>query len=90
MSYRVFLTARARRDIRSIPRDTALKIGRELHDLSEEPDPKRYVKRLQGNHNPSFYSLRIGAYRAIMNIIDDVIVIHVVEVGHRSTIYRHY
>lgn len=90
MSYRVILTARARRDLENLPRDVARKIGSELEALAGEPEPKKHVKRIQGTHNPPFYSLRVGSYRVIMNIIDDVMVIHVIEVGHRRTIYRNY
>jgi mRNA interferase RelE/StbE len=88
MSYRVVLTARARRDLKGIPQETALRIGRELEELAGEPDPRAYVKKLQGIGNPPFYSLRVGSYRVIMNIVDEIMVIHVIEVGHRSTIYR--
>lgn len=81
MSYRVFFSATARRDIKRIPKDYALTIG-----TAAETDPKRHVKKIQGGQNPPFYSLRVGEYRAILTIADDVMVIHVIEVGHRSTV----
>ncbi|MDD4255180.1 MAG: type II toxin-antitoxin system RelE/ParE family toxin [Methanofollis sp.] len=90
MSYRVFFSATARRDIKRIPKDYALAIGEELMSLAGETDPKRHVKKIQGGQNPPFYSLRVGEYRAILTIVDDVMVIHVIEVGHRRTVYRKY
>ncbi|MDD3621157.1 MAG: type II toxin-antitoxin system RelE/ParE family toxin [Methanofollis sp.] len=90
MSYRVFFSAKARRDIKRIPKDYALAIGKELMSLAAEKDPKRHVKKIQGGQNPPFYSLRVGEYRAILTIVNDVMVIHVIEVGHRSTVYRKY
>jgi mRNA interferase RelE/StbE len=90
MSYCVLFSATARRDIKRIPRNYALKIGEELASLAEEKDPKRHVKKVQGGQNPAFYSLRVGEYRAILTIVDDVMIIHVIEVGHRSTVYRKY
>lgn len=90
MSYRVFFSATARREIKRIPRDDALRIGEALVSLAGETDPKRQVKRVQGGQNPPFYSLRVGEYRAILTIVDDVMVIHVIEVGHRRTVYRKY
>ena len=51
---------------------------------------KKYVKKLQGSKEPPFYSLRLGDYRVILNIVDNVMVIHVIEVGHRNKIYRKY
>lgn len=90
MRYRVFFSATARRDIQHIPRGYALKIGEELVSLAGEKDPKRHVKKLQGGQNPPFYSLRVGECRAILTIVDDMMVIHVIEVGHRSKVYRKY
>jgi len=90
MSYRVIFSATAHRNIKHIPRNYALKIGEELASLAGEKDPKRHVKKLQGGQNPPFYSLRVGEYRVILSIVDDVMIIHVIEVGQRRTVYRKY
>jgi len=88
MTYRVVITATARHNLKSIPRPIALQIGDELAALASEADPKRHLKKLIGSDNPAFYSLRVGDYRAILSVIDDLLVIHVVAVGHRSRVYR--
>ncbi|QYZ78235.1 type II toxin-antitoxin system RelE/ParE family toxin [Methanofollis formosanus] len=90
MNYRVFFSATARRNIKRIPKDDALAIDEELMSLAGETDPKRHVKKIQGGQNPPFYSLRAGEYRAILTIVDEVMVIHAIEVGHRSKVYRKY
>ncbi|QYZ80121.1 type II toxin-antitoxin system RelE/ParE family toxin [Methanofollis formosanus] len=90
MRYRVLFSATARRSIKHIPKAYALKIGEELASLAGETDPGRHVKKLQGGQNPPFYSLRVGDYRVILTIVDEVMVIHVIEVGHRSKVYRNY
>lgn len=90
MRYRVIFSATARRSVKRIPKEYALKIVEDLASLAAETDPKRHVKKIQGGHNPPFYSLRVRDYRTILTIVDDVMVIHVVELGHRSTIYRKY
>jgi len=61
----------------------------EVSSKSRNPDPIRHVKKLKKRRpeNP-FYSLRIGKYRAILNICDDILLIVVVETGHRSRAYR--
>ncbi|MDN7025704.1 type II toxin-antitoxin system RelE/ParE family toxin [Methanoculleus sp. FWC-SCC1] len=90
MTWRVVFTATARHALKRIPRPVAFTIGEELASLAGEPDPKKFVKRLQGSQNPPFYSLRVGDYRAILSIVDDLVIIHVVDVGHRSSVYRKY
>jgi mRNA-degrading endonuclease RelE of RelBE toxin-antitoxin system len=34
------------------------------------------------------YSVRSGDYRAIVKIEDDIMIILIIEIGHRSTLYR--
>lgn len=81
MTYRVVITATTRHNLKSIPRPIALRIGEELAALAGEADPKRHLKKLKGSDNPAFYSLRVGDYRTILSVIDDLLVIHVVAVG---------
>lgn len=47
--------------------------------------PFSFVKKLVGH---SSYRLRVGDYRVIMEIEADKLVILVVEIGHRSKIYK--
>jgi len=47
--------------------------------------PFHFVKRKQGT---PYYILRIGDYRAILDIRQDKSIIFVLEVGHRKNIYE--
>lgn len=90
MTYRVIITAAARHNLKSIPRPVAIRIGEELASLASESDPKKHLKKLKGPDNPPFYSLRVGDYRAILSIVDNLLVINVIVVGHRSRRYRRF
>jgi mRNA interferase RelE/StbE len=76
--------------MRHLPADIGEKILDEVEALAREPDPSLHVKRLKGGGPTPFYSLRVGTYRAILNIYDDVLLLVVVEVGHRSKVYRKF
>lgn len=69
-----------------IPRGISLKFMSELESLAEEKDPASFLKTLHGFNDPPLYSLRIERYRALMSVLDDVMIIHVVEIGHRSSV----
>jgi len=43
------------------------------------------LKKLQGTN---YYRLRIGEYRAILDIKEDKLIIIVIEIGHRKNIYK--
>jgi len=88
MIYSVRITERAKKDLAKLPKSIAKDIYEELKALAGEKNPKKYVKKLQGNRDPPFYSLRVGNYRVILNIVDNIMIIHVIEVGHRKNIYR--
>ena len=88
MKYSVLVTERAKKSLGGLPKNIAKKIYLELTFLSSEENPKKHVKKLKGTKNPFFYALRVGRYRVILNIEDDVMVIHVIEAGHRKKIYR--
>ena len=90
MTYQVVITATARHNLRNIPRSIAIRIGEEIALLANETDPKAHLKKLNGADNPSFYSLRVGDYRAVLSIIDDLLVINLIGGGSRSRIYRKF
>ena len=48
-------------------------------------DPYRAVERLV---NSTFYRLRVGKYRIILNLQQRVMTIFVVEIDHRRRIYK--
>ena len=47
--------------------------------------PYHFVHRLVGN---PYYRLRVGDYRAILDIKQDKTIIFVIELGHRKKIYK--
>ncbi len=47
--------------------------------------PYSHVKKLVGS---KYFRLRVGDYRVIMDIIDNELIIHVIELGHRKNIYK--
>ena len=47
--------------------------------------PYSHIKKLVGN---PYFRLRVGDYRVILDIKEDKLVIFVIEIGHRSSIYQ--
>ena len=90
MSYTVRLTSGAERDLRKISRDDAKRIREGLVLLSREQSPRSRVKKLKGSYDLPLYSFRISHYRLILSIEDQNLVIFVIEIGDRRTVYRGY
>ncbi|MDD5086545.1 MAG: type II toxin-antitoxin system RelE/ParE family toxin, partial [Candidatus Nanoarchaeia archaeon] len=47
--------------------------------------PYSHIKKLVGSN---YFRLRVGDYRVILDIIENKLIIHVIEVGHRKNIYK--
>ncbi|GGF19023.1 type II toxin-antitoxin system RelE family toxin [Flavobacterium limi] len=59
-------------------------IKKNIYDLAENPRPNGY-KKLKGRPG---YRIRVGDYRIIYEIFDDILVIDVIDLGHRKDIYE--
>jgi mRNA interferase RelE/StbE len=59
-------------------------IKKQIYDLAENPRPQGY-KKLKGRKG---YRIRVGDYRVIYEISDNILVIEVVDLGHRKDIYE--
>ena len=59
-------------------------IGKNLEGCE---DPRAHGKGLTANRSGE-WRYRVGNYRILCNIMDEVLVIEVFAVGHRSSVYR--
>jgi mRNA interferase RelE/StbE len=83
--YSVRLKASAAREIEQIePKKVRRQVVNRIGALSEDPRPPG-CEKLSGQSNR--YRVRQGAYRIVYAVEDDVLVVFVVKVGHRSTVY---
>ncbi|MUO81570.1 type II toxin-antitoxin system mRNA interferase toxin, RelE/StbE family [Agrobacterium vitis] len=56
--------------------------------LLEAEDPRQIGKALKGSQLGEYWRYRVGDYRVICDIQDQRLVVLVVEIGHRSDVYR--
>lgn len=84
--YSVRLKASAVREIEQIePKKVRRQIVNRIGALAEDPRPPGREK-LSGQSDR--YRVRQGAYRIVYSVEDDVLVVFVVKVGHRSAVHR--
>ena len=86
---KVVLARRARQEILDLDWRLADAVEEVLGDLEREPESGY---RLRGRLN-GLWSLRIGSYRILYQVIDDsetvrVLAVRVLAVRHRSIVYR--
>lgn len=85
MAYRVEFAPRAGRQFEKLPRQIQVRLRAHIDALADDPHPPR-MERLSGQEE--LCRIRVGDYRVVYVIEDDVLVVLVVGVGHRRDIYR--
>jgi mRNA interferase RelE/StbE len=86
MTYRVEFSRAAEREFDHLPQQVRTRLASRIGALAGNPRPSGVVK-LKGR-TPDLYRIRAGDYRVIYAIQDDVLLVLIVSVGHRSEIYR--
>lgn len=82
--YRVVLSKTAEKELSKLPARVVSKIVPVLESLGENPRPPG-SKKLKGFDD--LWRVRIGDYRAVYAIGDEILLVDVRTVGHRKDIY---
>lgn len=86
--YHVAFTKSALKELKKMDKPTAaLIIGWIRKNLEGCSDPRIHGKGLTANKS-GMWQYRVGGYRIIAEINDDTIVILILNIGHRSSIYK--
>lgn len=83
---RVEVSPKARMRLKELARDASLyrRIVNALEVLTQKPTAGKPLKGpLRG-----LRSYRVGAYRILYEVLEDVLVVYVVDIRHRSVAYR--
>src|SRR3989344_3966041 len=84
----IVLTESSIKEINKMGKSENERIQRFLYEkLLGSDDPRIFGKKLTGPLH-QFWSYRVGDYRIISKIKDDVLTIIVVRVGHRKDVYE--
>lgn len=86
MTYILSYLARARRDLRNLNPSDAERIINGLSAIKE--DPYSHIKKLRTPSPNVLYTWRLGSYRAILTIEDQKLLILVLEIDHRRSVYK--
>lgn len=87
MSWDYRVSERALKELRKLGPDVSRRILTYLDDrISGAKDPRQFGKALRGEFG-EYWRYRVGDYRILCMIEDEVMIVLVVKVGHRRGIY---
>jgi len=85
LKYRIEVKRSAAKALKKIPKPDRKRISEKIDSIADDlPSPE--MTKMKGD-NP-FQRIRVGDYRIIYEVQDEVLVILIVKVGHRKDIYR--
>ena len=88
MSWTVEFSDSARHDLKKLDRQTRQTIVDWIGDrLAGCEDPRAFGKGLTADQSGK-WRYRVGDYRILAEIHDQIVTIEVVRIGHRSKVYR--
>lgn len=82
--YKITFKKSVAKDLRSIPSSDVKRILDRINALADNPRIEGSVK-LSAQER---YRVRQGLYRIIYEIRDEILIVHVVKVAHRSSVYK--
>lgn len=85
MKYRVEVKRSAAKALAKLPKPDQNRIIEKIDSLAENV-PSPATTKMKGD-NP-FHKIRIGDYRIIYEIQDDILVILILKIGHRRDVYK--
>ena len=83
--YRIEVRPAAARALRKVDPQVRPRIQGAIALLAQDPRPPA-ARALRGRPG---YRLRVGDYRIIYTVLDDVLLVIVVALGHRRDVYEH-
>ncbi len=84
-NYRIELLKSAKKELSKLPRDVQQRIKDQIDTLQINPYPSG-VKKLKNGKGR--LRIRIGDYRIIYKVEENILVVLVIKIGHRRQIYR--
>lgn len=82
--YKVEIARLAEKQIAKLPKRDKIKILDKIETLADDPRPHGYKKLV---YHTEYFRFRVGNYRIIYQITDDVLLVTVVEITDRRDAY---
>jgi mRNA interferase RelE/StbE len=89
MAWKIELQREAERELSKLSSENSKRVLKFLHErLGKLDDPRSLGEALHGPVLGKFWKYRVGDWRIVADIQDDVVRILIVRIGNRREVYR--
>ena len=85
MAHQIKIKRPAAKEIAALPKRDRRRVIAAIEALADDPRPEG-ARKLTNIENA--YRIRVGDYRVVYQIVDNILTVFVVRVGHRKDVYR--
>lgn len=87
MAWQIKIDKDVQRSMKKLDKQIAKRITAKLREIAQLEEPRSMGKGLTANM-AGFWRYRVGDYRIVCDIEDEVLLILVVDVAHRREVYK--
>ena len=87
MAYKIEFSKEAYEDFTKLDGSVKTRIQKYLDKIAARADPKSLGEQLEENLS-AYWKYRVGDYRLIAELRDDVFIVLMLVVGHRRNVYK--
>lgn len=81
--YKIVFKESAFKELQSLDKAVRVRVSAVIDALAYNPRPPGYLK-MKGS---SSYRIRIGDWRVIYDVVDNILTVTILKIGHRGGIY---
>jgi mRNA interferase RelE/StbE len=85
MAYRIEIKPKPQKSLAKIPNPHRRRIAKAIDALVHDARPDGCAKIVGAR---DAYRVRVGDYRIVYEVVDRVLVLYVIRIGHRKEVYR--
>ena len=85
--WEVKYSRQAEKQLRKLDKSVRIVIEQFINRLPDYPNPRDIGKALTGQYS-GLWRYSVGDYRLICSLHDNILVVEVVKIGHRSKVYK--
>jgi len=86
MNYRITIRKQALKELEHLPKKDNQQISKVIDGLKDNPRPQG-CKKLKGE-TEYMWRIRVGNYRVLYTIEDEIKIVEVRKIGHRKDVYE--
>ncbi len=83
--YKIEIKTSAKKSLSNLPKSVIRKLTDLIGALADNPYPSGHKKLVGSEHT---YRIRSGDYRIVYSVFDDLLIVHIIKIGHRKDVYK--